>query len=530
MRQFIRNIGLSAVVACTLCGCGNFLEQHSQNLAYLENIEDLDELLLGECYLARSNSINAEDANAQSNWTQVLSVGYPIIHLLDDDSEEYLYTPGTESNYARRKLCNIHYWQSDPFRDFENKEIDNNAWGGAYRRIAVLNTILEESSQFVEEDRDSLTIERVQGEALFLRAQNYFWLANLYSRPYCKATAASDVCIPLKVTDPVNDIFYQRSPMEDVWGQIVEDLENSIRSFREVEWTTPYRANRAAAFALLSRVCLYMERYEEAAAYADSVIQDHQFRLLDFNSVNDTSVVYGSSPETIFTQGASVIAALHCPLYKPSKYYEEYECSGYSASTELLDSYAENDLRRDLFFIPRPSPGSGERCVKWRGNIDSDEVSDYMAIRLPEVYLNKAEALAQLGRDAEAKTTLEELLRNRFVGGAVEEIGESGRELVQRIRDERRRELCCEGHRWFDLRRYAVNTECPYTKRIEHYSLLYVEEGGNPSGTIQGKYVLDTYDKDAAAYMLPIPRVEIEFNEGSLTNEPRNDRPMVQVN
>lgn len=38
-----------------------------------------------------------------------------------------------------------------------------------------------------------------------------------------------------------------------------------------------------------------------------------------------------------------------------------------------------------------------------------------------------------------------------------------GEDLVNLIRDERRRELCFEGHRWFDLRRYAVNPKYPLT-------------------------------------------------------------------
>ena len=56
MRQKIKQWGMAAGVALALCSCGNFLEEHSQNMAYLENIEDLDELLIGECYLARGAS------------------------------------------------------------------------------------------------------------------------------------------------------------------------------------------------------------------------------------------------------------------------------------------------------------------------------------------------------------------------------------------------------------------------------------------------------------------------------------------
>ena len=96
--------------------------------------------------------------------------------------------------------------------------------------------------------------------------------------------------------------------------------------------------------------------------------------------------------------------------------------------------------------------------------------------------------------------------------------------MVNFIRDERRRELCFEGHRWFDLRRYAVNSVYPYEKEIRHISYDFLEGSGVYRA---GTYVLKPYSQDAAAYMLPIPRYAIEFNEGTLTNEVRPSREVV---
>ena len=44
----------------------------------------------------------------------------------------------------------------------------------------------------------------------------------------------------------------------------------------------------------------------------------------------------------------------------------------------------------------------------------------------------------------------------------------SGEELVRFIREERRRELCLEGHRWFDLRRYKVAEKYPQETTVNH--------------------------------------------------------------
>ena len=533
MRHILKQWGLAAGVALALCGCGNFLEQHSQNMAYLENVEDLDELLIGQCYWTRGWSIYEANALLISNWGSVVTQGsrdyFPAIHLMDDDITEYVYTPRPETTYPRMKLSQFHYWQRDPWRDSEYNELTDNNWGNTYNRIAVLNTILSEVEKFrVADIQKDSTCNRIKGEALFLRAQNYFWLANLYGRPYCKATAATDVCIPLKTLEAIEDRFFSRSPMEDVYGQMRQDLLDAVDAFQGVRHTDVHRAGRDAAFALLSRVCLYMERYDEAVAYADSVLNADNYDLLDFNArrADDaSSVMYASSPETIFTQGPNVMTVLHAPLDKTYK-----TVSGYTTSADLLACYEDNDLRLEEFFVTRQSPASGERCVKWRDEQSAtDEVSDCMALRLPEVYLNKAEALALLGRDAEAREALEALRSKRIESDTYEGVNYSGADLVYFIRDERRRELCFEGHRWFDLRRYAVNTEYPQTKTIEHHSLVY-QEDGDPEGFVQGKYVLNPYDQEPAAYVLPIPRTEIEFNEGALTNEERNERPMVSVN
>ena len=45
--------------------------------------------------------------------------------------------------------------------------------------------------------------------------------------------------------------------------------------------------------------------------------------------------------------------------------------------------------------------------------------------------------------------------------------------VIEEVRKERRRELCIEGHRWFDLRRYAVCRKAPLRKAIERVFAVY---------------------------------------------------------
>ena len=88
----------------------------------------------------------------------------------------------------------------------------------------------------------------------------------------------------------------------------------------------------------------------------------------------------------------------------------------------------------------------------------------------------------------------------------------SGEALVRFIREERQRELCLEGHRWFDLRRYAVNSIHPLPDNfsIRHRNNAY--EANSQTWYENGYYKLNAYTQDRAAWVIPIPNYAIEFN------------------
>lgn len=520
----ILNYLLLFACAASFASCGDFLEERSQNQAYVEKASDLNELLIGECYLKGGYSLDSADANQYFYWSRPVSnmtYYFPYIHLMDDDIEEYVTGPLSqvmEKNYTRQKAQRIYTWQPDPFYDADMNKIEDENWRSFYKRIAVLNSILETADDVSGSPE---LIKQVEGEAHFLRAQFYFWLANLYGLPYSKTTAATDLCIPLKTTGEVEDRYFSRNTCQEVYGQIVSDLQQSISELDGIASTSKYKASEAAGFALLSRVCLYMEDYEGAVANADSVLKMGKYALLDLNTYTGGNSVYASSAETIFTQGANIMAVVHAP---DVRYGINYISSGYSASDELMNLYDATDQRRKAFFIDRAKThGTGFRCVKMRTK--DEEISDIFALRLPEVYLNKAEALACLGRDAEARDVLHTLLSYRFPNGSVPTLTASGDELISLIRDERRKELCFEGQRWFDLRRYAVNERCPYTKSIRHTVLN--DNAGSVS--VGGIYELKPYNQDKAAYVLPIPYYAIDFNMGNLENWVRDDRQPINI-
>ena len=80
-------------------------------------------------------------------------------------------------------------------------------------------------------------------------------------------------------------------------------------------------------------------------------------------------------------------------------------------------------------------------------------------MRIAEAWLNLAEATACIGDDVTAQNALNTLREKRIQRDAFDksEVNSlTGEALVFFIRKERQRELCLEGHRWFDLRRYGM--------------------------------------------------------------------------
>ncbi|MDA3891954.1 MAG: RagB/SusD family nutrient uptake outer membrane protein [Salinivirgaceae bacterium] len=83
----------------------------------------------------------------------------------------------------------------------------------------------------------------------------------------------------------------------------------------------------------------------------------------------------------------------------------------------------------------------------------------YVYMRLGEIYLNYAEALAEYGGNENEAITYLNLIRERAgipVYGDESVTVPTGADLIEAIRDERRVELAFENHRWFDVRRWKI--------------------------------------------------------------------------
>lgn len=519
--------------------CGDFLDEYSTDQRYCENADDLEALMIGEGFLGfrkdgyynqgtLSKSILESEANQ--------SMYFPWIHVVDDDAEAFLVNYVTEDTgtpyYMLGKLAN---WSEDPFSSIQNIQWLDKDWTKLYKHIGALNSIIYQAQEIKGKDSRNEKIEllkHVSGEAHFLRAFYYFYLANAYGLPYSTASASTDFSVPLKVSEVIEDKHFTRATCEEVYQQIWADLEAAESELEGYSPTTnpKLRVGIGAVKAFKSRVALYMERYQDAID-ATNAFSELDYKLIDLRQ-HDSSNSFNNrnSSELIFTTGTYNACYIFINDSTSQWNGDDNRASCFKASNDLMEKYTANDLRLTTFFMKSAkskAPLPNKYFVQPGDYNYTDIASDIFSIRYAEVLLNKAEALAMLNKNEEARNTLQLLREKRIVGANISDIPTDNQQLIEFIRTERRMELCFEGHRWFDLRRYSVNSKYPLSEDFCITHPAYTYDAVSNMNYHTGDYRLESYTKDKAAWVIPIPNATITFNEGTLTNLVREKRNII---
>lgn len=452
-----------AAVLLTLGGCKKFLAPKSESEFIPRTTQDLSEMLLYETYYGSKQYLTT-----------------PFFNLLSDDVSTAPWTstePDLLSSIKRESIKAIYSWQPAMFNILEQNHVGDvmfNMYSGAYARILGCNAALD-YMHTVDGSVEEKT--KLEAEARAMRGWWYFYLVNVYGAPYNYNKAALGV--PLHLTAAVSNKNLTRNTVEEVYNQVLADLHKAEELFlqlpAELQWKKDNRASLPFVQLLLSRVYLYMENWQAASDYADKVIANPNLRLL---TLADFNLPAGSYIE---------VHTYRCPEviwpYSYSGEFSEYEnpymmvsslggsVAFVIASSELYYKYANVDVRRNQYLV------RDMRSVNYKayskialksGSADPNPNNTFArSLRLSEAYLNKAEAQAELFRQGNAAAkdkaiaTINELRAKRLTDpddpAAKEQIDDRNANLLVRsIRDERRRELCFEDHRWFDLRRYGM--------------------------------------------------------------------------
>ena len=530
-RKSVLRLTLMMMVALLSMSCSSFLEEYSQDTDYVRSWEDLNELLIGSAY---------QPVFAADNVSTVSDNQY-FLHFLSDELDEY---PESYDNNAmayddKERVFGYFTWQArsaqnDTYTGY-NADNESKCWTEYYQRINVANNIIYSASQLSSSDETAAQgIRKVDGEARFLRAYYYFMLVNLYGKAYNPSTAASDLGVPIKTSAEVEDKKFQRNTVQENYDLIVSDLLQAEKDLDGISQPSRYRADVTTVRLLLSRVYLYMQNWQQAADYAQKVISAHP-ALINLNASTAPAVISESSAEMIFSMGSNNAMECTANLYK-----------SFTISDKIYKLYAADDLRRTKYMwtngdfhgytkfpintASADSYQATDPAYYFHGwyyawSKQTNEVSDKNFFRSSEAYLNLAEAEAYLGNDAEARNQINHLRQYRYATGSDYTLKSSGEQLIKDIRDERERELVMEGQRWFDLRRYAVNTVLPQKTEIVHHYYYYVGRDSNEKTSLH----TFTLTPDDWGWTLNIPQSVLDFNTGMQNNQ-RGERSYQTTN
>lgn len=471
-----------------LSACSDFLEETSQDEVRPTTVDDLIQLMAGEVY-----PMNLYEC--------------PYLELLTDNAK----CNGLQNQEQYRSMLEngrlIFSWDERMYEDLIGLK-GMNSWAKFYTRIMGCNTVLEYLDRVKGEQA---TKENVRGQALTMRAWSYFFLVNLHGLPYTVGDPRENPGVPLKLNMGVDDSYFTRASVFDVYEQIENDLLTGIKLMDENRLNvTLYKASPLMAKALLSRVYLYMGKWDEAAAYATEVLNEKPVltvlaqgadwdrytftRLYNLDVSTEVLWIYESSEtvNTFFSYGGFD----HRPVF--------------SMSDDLIDSFEEDDLRlisgheRGMDFTTYLT----YYCFGYKGTATG---KGSKGIRTGEVYLNRAEANIQKYMETQdnsyrtvALADLNTLRESRY--NILEEVYvniedradidvSTPESLYKFYQEERRRELDFEDQRWFDLRRMGM-------PRIEHKFFVDSENDAQV-------FVLEA---NSPWYVLPIPKEASDRN------------------
>lgn len=324
-------------------------------------------------------------------------------------------------------------------------------WTTFYGRLYAVNDAIEGITPATGLNHQNQWL----GEAYFLRGLLYFYLTNLYG----------DVPLVLH-TDYLSNNSLARSPRADVYQQILSDLiqaqtllDNLYHDVTGAVTSDRGRPNKSAATALLARVYLYTQDWQNAEAQASSCIADAaDYQLLPLSNVflvNSTEVIWGLEP----------YASIFYPyLVKDAKQY--FIPPGMAPTTvqailadSLVAAFEPGDGRYSTWVGKDTVPASGGSpaavyyyASKYKANGTYTAPQEILSmLRLSEQYLIRAEARAQQHNLSGATTDLNAI---RARAGLPASTAVSQADVLNAIQRERRVELFLEvGHRFFDLRR-----------------------------------------------------------------------------
>lgn len=433
-------------IICLLQSCSDFLEQEPGTQTSIE-----EQLKTKKGVLEALNGMYGDIRD-------VVNVPAFIVYS-DIQGGNLKITPsavGTIKGQFRVPTAITNFYSFDDSADNSNFSA---FYGYAYEAINEANLILE----FTDALTDATESEKnqIKAEALTARAYVHFLLSQLYSQNYSYTNDASHPGIVYNQKSIKNGLQYpSRESAANTYNYIINDIKKALDLYSDnLLQNGPVYSyfNKINAKALLSRVYLSKNDWQNAYETANDVITNSGVTLMDSANL----IVQWEKPDLPISEillefsiprnlegTANISLSFYFGYTSPTVY------SDYVASEDLINLYETDDLRKQLFLVQPLQTLINLQLVdrnyyftkKFQGN------PGYVAFRMSEQYLIRAEAALKLNNTVQAKTDIN-TIRERANANLLTD----SENLEDAIFLERRKELCFEGHLFFDTTRNHKN-------------------------------------------------------------------------
>ena len=164
-----------AIALIGLSSCKDFLEKVPDTRVYLQNLDQLEQLLV--------------TAYTQTNYAALGELSSD--NVIDTNSPS---ADGMRYNYSSYNQYDeqIYAWE-DVTLDISDSDSPSGIWNGCYGAIAAANAVLEKIEEFdnvgeIEGEpisaQDRARMNAIKGEALMVRAYHHYILAQVFCMPY----------------------------------------------------------------------------------------------------------------------------------------------------------------------------------------------------------------------------------------------------------------------------------------------------------------------------------------------------------
>ena len=422
----------------------------------------------------------------------------------------------SKSNYDQNEEIHRNVYSSN---SFELESIYDNLYG----IVSNANFILA-ASENIKTEEPNAKVENLKGLALFSKALAYYSICNLYCVAYNELTAGLELGAQIsnKYNPNVIENKPKRSNLKETYKIILDHLNKAEKLIVTQGEANSDLITKDAVIALRARVSLSKKDYKNAIKESSKLIASNAYQLEtgnDFKNmfINDnggelifllSQTKLSKSANTGYQFNGDVIVSnnevgdkifTYSPNYLPTQY--------------IIDLYDDNDIRKFTYFKEKTISIYGEKkqailVNKYPGNpeisLKSNEYHNHVKLfRISEMYLIRAESYYNLQQYGLASKDINLLKSKRISGYA--NVSFSKTELDNEIKNERLRELCFEGHRIADLKRWNINVN--RSNKAAQYSdqECLVREGGDYTGL--NKSITDK------EFNWPIPESEMLGNE-----------------